>query len=246
MASGFADGTNGLKFGWVGGPTSGFIKALETYGETKVLASPRLMVLNKQKAEIQLGDKLGYQTTTQTQTSSVQTVQFVDVGTLLRLRPFVSPDGFIRMEVHPERSSGELNVQGVPQTHNAGVTSNVMIPDGATIVIGGLMDTEVTQAWEGLPFLSRIPLIGYVFRHTVETTTKKELVVILTPHIWRPQCPDVLNYLGPPRTLGLDERTSQRPHAELRDGPSCYEILRPDVCPAGPPAVAVPAGVAQP
>ena len=233
MKSGFADSTNGVKFGWVGGPTSGFIKALETYGETKVLACPRLLVLNKQHAEIQLGDRLGYQTTTQTQTSTVQTVNFIDVGTLLRLRPFVSSDGIIRMEIHPERSSGEINLQGVPQTHNAEVTSNVMIPNGATVVIGGLIDNDIEKKWEGVPYLSRIPLIGNVFRHTVETTLKKEMIVILTPHIWQPTCPDALNYLGRPRTLGLDQRVSQTPCEEKRDGPSCLELVRPESCPPG-------------
>jgi type IV pilus secretin PilQ/predicted competence protein len=244
VTAGFADNSNGVKFGWVGGPTSAFVKALETFGETKVLACPRILVLNKMHAEIQLGDRLGYQTTTQTQTSTVQTVNFIDVGTLLRLRPFVSSDGVIRMEIHPERSSGELNLQGVPQTHNAQVTSNVMIPNGCTVVIGGLIDSDIEKKWEGLPYLSRIPVIGNMFRHTVDTALKKELVVILTPHVWQPNCPDALNYLGRPRTLGLDERTSQTNRQENRDGGSCYELVRPESCPSGAPLL--PAGDAAP
>jgi type II secretory pathway component GspD/PulD (secretin) len=93
LASGFAGNTSGLKFGSVGGNTTAFIQALETLADTKVLASPRLLVLNKQRAEIQLGDRLGYQTVTQDLTSTVQQVQFMDVGTLLRLRPFVRRTG---------------------------------------------------------------------------------------------------------------------------------------------------------
>lgn len=227
LANGFAENANGVKFGWVGSNTTAFIRALETVGETKVLASPRLLVLNKQRAEIQLGDRLGYQTATQTQTSTVQQVQFMDVGTLLRLRPFVSSEGLIRMEIHPERSSGALDSAGVPQTHNAQVTSNVMIPDGATIVIGGLIDNEVTKNWEGIPLISRVPVLGNLFRHTKEETTKRELIVILTPHIWRPDCPEAVNYLGRPRSLGLAQRVGQRPHAEAKDGPSLLEIPTP-------------------
>jgi type IV pilus secretin PilQ/predicted competence protein len=231
MTNGFADGTNGVKFGWVGGPTSGFISALETFGETKVLASPRILVLNKQHAEIQLGDKLGYQTITQFQTSTTQTVQFLDVGTLFRFRPFVTSDGVIRMEIHPEKSSGEINLQGVPQQHTAEVTTDVMIPDGATLAIGGLIDNEIDKKWEGLPYLSRIPVIGDAFRHTIVTTAKKELIVIITPHILPAACPERINYLGRPRTLGLDQRVSQTPCEEKRDGPSLFELARPDSCP---------------
>ena len=133
---------------------------------------------------------MGYQTSTVSQTSTTQNVQFLNVGTQLRFRPFVSSDGWIRLEVHPERSTGEIDTNGIPQTNTSQVTTNVMIPDGATIVIGGLMDTEVDTNWQGVPFLSRIPLLGYLFRHTIDDTPKKELVVLLTPHIWKPQCPE--------------------------------------------------------
>ena len=158
-SGGFAEDANGVKFGWVGGSTSGFIRALESLGETKVLACPRLLVLNKQRAEIHIGKQLGYETSTVSQTSTTQTVQFMPVGTQLRLRPFVSSDGMIRMEIHPERSTGDIDANGIPQTTTAQVTTNVMIPDGATIVIGGLMDTEIDQNWEGVPLVKPAALV---------------------------------------------------------------------------------------
>ena len=108
-----------------------------------------------------------------------------------------------------------------------------MIPDGATIVIGGLIDSEVTHSWAGIPLLSRLPWIGYLFRDTSDTTTKRELIVILTPHIWRPECPEATNYLGRPRAQGLDARAAQKPCEDRRDGPSLYELTRPEgTCPA--------------
>jgi general secretion pathway protein D len=233
VSNGFGTNSNGVKFGWVGGSTTGFIKALETLGETKVLAAPRLLVLNKQRAEVHLGDQLGYITSTQTQTSTTETVNFMPTGTQLRLRPFVSSDGMIRMEVHPERSSGALDGKGIPQTNAQQVTTNVMIPDGATIVIGGLIDTEVTHGWAGVPLLSRLPWIGYLFRDTTDETKKRELIVIITPHIWRPECPEATNYLGRPRTQGLDTRAAQKPCEDRRDGANLYELTRPEgACPA--------------
>ncbi len=116
--SGFAEDVQGLKFGFVDKNATGFIRALQTLTETKILASPRILVLNKQRAEIQLGDRLGYKTITQTQTSTAEKVEFMNVGTQLRLRPFVSSDGLIRMEIHPERSPAPCE-DGIPQTSSA-------------------------------------------------------------------------------------------------------------------------------
>src|SRR5208283_3799854 len=116
-------------------------------------ASPRLLVVNKQRAELQVGDCLGYYTSTQTQTSTVQTANFMETGTQLRLRPFVGSDGIIRMEIHPENSTGALNAAGIPQTTGAHVTTNVMIPDGRTVVIGGLIEADHTYQMSGVPVL---------------------------------------------------------------------------------------------
>jgi type IV pilus secretin PilQ/predicted competence protein len=226
-ASGFAEDVNGVKFGWTGGNTTGFIRALETFGETRILASPRLMVLNKQRAEIHIGQQLGYMTSTVNQTSTTQTVSFMPIGTQLRLRPFVTPDGIIRLEIHPERSSGHLEA-GIPQTFTNSVTTNMFVRDGTTVMIGGLIDTEGDKNWQGLPFLSRIPLLGYLFRHTIDNLTKKELVVLITPHISNPQCPQALNYLGRPRSENLEHRVRQQvPFLQCPGEESLYEQIAP-------------------
>jgi general secretion pathway protein D len=230
LSPGFGEDTNGLKVGWTHSNTTGFIKALEGAGEVKVLATPRIMVLNKQRAEIHLGKNMGYQDQTTTQTSTSSVTNFLKIGTQLRLRPYVTPDGMIRMEVHPERSDGVLE-NGIPQTTVQQVTTNVQVPDGKTIVIGGLLSEVVEQDWEGLPLVSRLPYIGFLFRHNFETTKKEELVIILTPHICRPAAPEELNYLGRPSTLGLDKRVGQRARAEAKDGASLFELTTPPDCP---------------
>ncbi len=245
--SGFSENASGLKFGFTGTNTTGFIKALETLGETKVLACPRLTVLNKQRAEIHLGDRLGYATTTQTQTSTVQKIEFTDVGTQLRSRPFIYSDGNIRMEIHPERSSGIIDSEGIPQINAAQVTTNVLVPNGTTLVIGGLIDNEIEKQQNGLPVLSRLPWIGWLFGDWEDHVKKKELIVILTPHIWRPDCPEGLNHLGPPRALGLDRRVSQCPLGQAKDGPSLYEIPPPcPPCTEGDPQSADPVEAIEP
>ncbi len=183
-AQGFTSATNGIKFGFVANNVTGFVrKSSETVGSTKILASPRILVLNKQRAEIQLGMRLGFQTLSQNFTSTIQQVQFLNTGTLLRLRPFVSNDGMVRMEIHPERSSGSVT-NNIPNQQTAELTTNVMVPDGATLVIGGLMEDEDDFQFQGLPGLSRLPLLGMVFGNRQKTEGRRELVVLLTPHIW--------------------------------------------------------------
>ena len=228
LATGLAGNTNGLKVGWNGKNTAGYIQALETYGKVKVLACPRVFVLNKQRAQIHLGQNMGYLTTNNYQTNSTQTVTYMKIGTQLRIRPFVSSDGMIRMEVFPERSTGTFDNAGIPQTKTAQVTTNLIVPDGETMIIGGLLDEEVSQNWSGIPFLSRLPWVGYLFRNTKDTVAKKELVVILTPHIWRADNPTEMNFLGAPKTLGMRKLTQQKPCEERRDGKPLLESIQPN------------------
>ena len=157
-------------------------------GSTKILASPRILVLNKQRAEIQLGSRLGFRSTvTQNIIGTTQQVQFLNTGTLLRLRPFVSSDDIIRMEIHPERSEGVVDpTTGLPSQTLAELTTNVMVPNGATLVIGGLMEDDDTYTQTGLPGLSRLPILGYLFGTREKTDQRRELVVLLTPRVWSP------------------------------------------------------------
>ncbi|SIO12732.1 type IV pilus secretin (or competence protein) PilQ [Singulisphaera sp. GP187] len=183
LIPGYTGSDSGLKFGFINHNVSGFIEAIEALNKTNILASPRVLVLNKQRAEIQLGQRLGFKNTVTNLTSSLQTVEFLSIGTLLTLRPFVSNDGMIRMEVHPEKSTGALDSQGIPQTNTSEVTTNIMVPDGATIVIGGLIDDQDEIVEEGIPGLNRIPVLGAAFRTRRTRSVKNELIVLLTPRI---------------------------------------------------------------
>ena len=100
----------GLQFGYLDSSTAAFVSALETIGDTNVIASPRLMVIDKARAEILIGNQDGYVNSTITETSTAQNVQFLETGAQLRLRPFISSDGLVRMEVHPELSTGKVEV----------------------------------------------------------------------------------------------------------------------------------------
>lgn len=176
----------GLKFGFLDSSLGSFINALESIGDTNVIATPRLMVVNKHAAEIQIGKSEGYVNTTQTETAATQTVEFLELGTLLRIRPFISNDGMIRMEVHPEISDGEVNVeQGftLPKKQITQVTTNILIRDGCTAVIGGLLQDEQRNDRKQIPLLGSMPVVGIAFRDTDEHLARHELIILITPRV---------------------------------------------------------------
>jgi type IV pilus assembly protein PilQ len=141
-----------------------------------------VLVLNKQSGQVIVGQQLGYQTTTVTQTTSTQAVQFLDTGTILSFRPFIGDDGYIRMEVHPEDSSGSVT-NNLPNKTTTEITSNVMVKDGNTIVIGGLFHEASTSGRNQIPGLGNLPLVGALFRSQTDTTQRHEVIILLTPHI---------------------------------------------------------------
>jgi type IV pilus assembly protein PilQ len=173
----------GLQVGIVKNNLGVFISALEAVTDGTVLANPKVLALDKQQGEVIVGSEFGYLTTTTTATTSTQTVQFLDTGTILSFRPFVGDDGYIRMEIHPEDSNGGLNASNLPQKNTTEVTSNLLVKDGNTIVIGGLFRENSQSSRNQVPFLGSIPLAGALFRSKTDTTNRQEIIILLTPHI---------------------------------------------------------------
>ncbi len=253
---GFPSPTNGVKYGFINKRVTGFIRALETIGEVNVLASPRVLVLNKQRAEVQLGQRLGYATVTQNLTSTVQQIQFLNTGTLLRFRPFISNDGMIRMEVHPEKSTGNVNpTSGLPSSNTSEVTTNVMVPDGATLVIGGLMENDDDTEQQGTLGLSKLPVVGPLFRQKTQTTTRNELIVMLTPRIWNQSgligngtipgavCPAPMASAA--AAPGATAAATAAPALARNTPGSPPQAARPPAAPATPPPAAAEAAPTQ-
>ncbi len=178
--------SGGASFGFIGKDAAAFVRALESITDTTVLANPKLLIVNKQRGEVMVGNKDGYLTTTVTETQSTQTVQFLETGTHLIVRPFIGRDGYIRMEIHPEDSSGSVSVVGtsvLPSETTTEVTSNVLIRDGHTIVIGGLFREATTNNRSQVPLLGNIPVLGTAFRGTSDGTIRDEVIVLITPHV---------------------------------------------------------------
>lgn len=180
----FASNEHGLKYAVLNGNVTAFFNLLETIGQTTVLASPKVLALNKQRAEIIVGSQLGYRTVTTTETAAVENVQFLDVGTQLRMRPFVQQDGYVRMELHPEKSSGKVSeTTGLPEKDTTQVTTNLTVRSAETIVIGGLIQEQQQRSVQQIPFFGSLPLVGRLFRDETTTINRREIIVLITPTI---------------------------------------------------------------
>ncbi|RKY21865.1 MAG: hypothetical protein DRQ55_02760 [Planctomycetota bacterium] len=178
-------GSDGLRMGWVGDDVAGFIDTLQAVADTNVLANTKVLALNKMRGEIIIGGRLGYfGGTTVSDGISQQTVEFLEVGTQLRFRPFIGDDGFVRLEIHPERSSGVVDpTTGLPTESTSEVTTNVMVRDDETVVIGGLIETREVQSIRRVPFLGYLPWVGWMFSSEETAVERREVVIMLTPHI---------------------------------------------------------------
>ncbi|MBM4017408.1 MAG: hypothetical protein FJ288_03625 [Planctomycetes bacterium] len=181
---GFAAPGTGFNIGFITNDVAFFLHALEEVEDTTILANPKVLAVNKQRAQVIVGDRIPYITTTTTETTAVQTVNFLDVGTELIFRPFISDDGYVRMEVHPKISSAVLlPPANLPRETTTEVTCNIMVKDGHTIVIGGLFDETASINRSQVPVLGNLPGIGWLFRSNSDATARHEIIVLLTPHI---------------------------------------------------------------
>lgn len=178
--------TGGLRIGITSGNLAAFLTALETTTEITVMANPKILALNKQAGTVFIGQKIGYRdrtTISDTGQATVGEVKFLDTGTKLSFRPFIGNDGYIRMEIYPKDSTGELDAEGIPTENTAELTTNIMVKDGETIVIGGLFRDAITTSRSQIPLLGDLPLVGAAFRGTTDRNVRQEVIVILTPRI---------------------------------------------------------------
>jgi type IV pilus assembly protein PilQ len=185
-AKGFAEDSapQGFAFKIDGTDMDGLLELLRTRSNSRTLASPKLTVVNNQEAKIQIGQRLSYNVATTTQTTTIQSVQFLEVGIVLSVTPSIADDGQILMSVLPKVSGGKINQSsGLPEEETTEVSTTVLLPDGGGMVIGGLIKEETTNSLAEVPGFARIPLVGRLFRRKVDTARRNEIVVALVAHV---------------------------------------------------------------
>ncbi len=168
-----------------------FMRLLDEVTDITILSNPKILTLNRQSARVLVGRKIGYLNTTSTETATTQTVEFLDTGTSLTVRPFVSNDGMIRLELQPRVSEGQIRATTdglgaavtIPDEITQELSTNILVPDGATVVLGGLFRESTTLGRRQVPGLGDIPIIGAAFRGHEDNTERDEIVFMITPTV---------------------------------------------------------------
>ncbi|MEW6188424.1 MAG: secretin N-terminal domain-containing protein [Thermodesulfobacteriota bacterium] len=172
----------------------GFLRTLATESKLSVLASPHILAMDNRKAKIQIGDQIPIVTseTNITGTTQIQrTIQYKDTGTMLEITPLINDGGLVNLEVSQEVSDYRLRKlyddQEYPIIFKREAKTNLVVQDGQTIVIGGLIRDKTDTTRGGIPWLSKIPLLGYLFGSTTREKSRSEIVLLLTPKVIRNQ-----------------------------------------------------------
>jgi len=189
---------SGSGFTFVGTDPSGivraFLQALVIKSRAKLLATPHILVADNREASIQVGSQIPIATSTistaEIVTGAITTsVQYKDIGIILKVKPQINESGLVSLELSQEVSSLGGAVQIAGQSYSSitktEAKTNLVSQDGQTIIIGGLIREDTSQSRSGIPFLSNIPILGYLFGKTSNTKTRNELIILLTPHVMK-------------------------------------------------------------
>lgn len=157
-------------------------------GNARVLANPKLATLNGHEASILVGSRIPYivQGTTFAGGGAAQTqqIQREEVGIKLRITPLINADGYITTKIEPEVSSASFRGESnLPVVNTRQASTTVRLKDGNSVIIGGLLSEEKTTNVTKVPLLGSIPVLGLLFRHQSITSSKKDLVIEVTPRI---------------------------------------------------------------
>jgi general secretion pathway protein D len=188
----------GTGFTFVGTDSNGivraYINALATDSKAKLLAAPHILVSDNREARIQVGQQVPIitaETYGSTTVAPQRTVQYKDIGIILKVKPQINASGVVALEVSQEVSTFETLTLYSNETQiildKTEASSNLVVQDGQTIIIGGLIREDSTRSGNGIPFLRNIPVLGYLFGSIDRKRTRTELIILLTPHVIRDQ-----------------------------------------------------------
>jgi general secretion pathway protein D len=202
-------GRNGLNLGYVGGQVrlpgsntailqvGALVRALRGDGRANVLSNPSVVTLDNHEAEFKVVQEVPFLTGQYTNTSTnggtnqpnnpFQTVERKDVGLILTVTPHINQGDSVRLDVKQEASSLASTVAGAVDliTNKRELSTSVMVADGGLLILGGLTEEITRENIQGVPYLSRIPLLGALFKSRDSQKTKRNLMVFLRPIILR-------------------------------------------------------------
>jgi type IV pilus assembly protein PilQ len=163
------------------------ISAAQAEGRGEVISTPRVITVNQREASIEQGVEIPYQ---EAASSGAATIQFKKAVLSLRVTPQVTPDNRIILDLNVKKDSvGQVIVGGagqqVPSIDTREITTQVLVNDGQTVVLGGILETERRETEKKVPYLGDVPVLGRLFKTTGRTNNKDELLIFVTPKILR-------------------------------------------------------------
>lgn len=161
------------------------LQALEKEGKVKIVSSPKLVTQNNRKAKILSGEKIPYPSQQGGAAGGAITVAFASANLELDVTPQITSDGTIILDIKIEKAEADFSrtVQGTPTILNKSIETQVLVRDGGTAVLGGVYSQNKSNGWTGVPFLSKLPIIGGLFRTRSTKDQNTELLIFITPRI---------------------------------------------------------------
>lgn len=170
------------------------ISALASQSKAKLLAAPHILVSDNREASIQVGQQVPIATSETFGTPGVapqRTIQYKDIGIILKVKPRVNESGLVSLELKQEVSTFSTIELSTSQKdiilNKTEASTSLVVQDGHTIIIGGLIREDTTKSRLGIPWLSKIPILGYLFGNTVDDESRTEIIILLTPHVIKNQ-----------------------------------------------------------
>ena len=168
-----------------------FLNSLSQYTKINTLATPHILTLNNKAAKLQVGQEVpvvtGSQATVTGQPTdqAFQTIQQKDIGRILGIKPHVNEKRQVTLDLQLEVIDTLPNstVQGTPSFLKRTAQTSAVVEDGQSLLIGGIISSVTSADRSGFPWLSKIPILGYLFSQTTESTIRTELFIMLTPHV---------------------------------------------------------------
>lgn len=178
--------SSGLFFNYTNNNITAALDALTSQGRVRTLSSPKLLAVENQESSVIVGDRRGYSVITTINQVTTESVEFLESGVILRVTPAVDAAGKVLMDIHPEVSTGVIDpLTGIPSQSTTEVTTRMIVPDGQTIFVGGLIKHRIEESKRGVPIVSRIPGIGRLFSSRENNKTNTETIVLIRPTVLR-------------------------------------------------------------
>jgi type IV pilus assembly protein PilQ len=156
------------------------LSALEASGKGKVVSSPRVVTIDNKEAMIEQGTQIPYSTVSASGTNT----EFVDATLSLKVTPHITPEGSVIMKLEAKNDSpGETGASGQPAINKKKATTEVLVKDGETAVIGGILQVTRSEDQDAVPWLSKIPVLGFFFKKDTTVSANRELLIFVTPKI---------------------------------------------------------------